>query len=254
MAAMTHDEIHELLGVYALDAVDPDEAVAIASHVESCADCRAELDGYRETLGVLGVTTTQPPEGVWEGIQSQLGTAPAAPPITSLGEVRRARRPRPRRWLLAVAAIVVLLAGVATLAVLAANQQSRITNINHQLDALDANQTVARRAAVAASAPDARRVALRSHAGGELAAMVLLPDGTAYLVPTRGMGTIDTAHTYQIWGITGTQPVSLGVVGNQPAITELHIPHQFDQLAVTVERSPGAKAPTTAPIASVSLT
>src|SRR5262249_43431559 len=143
-----------------------------------CPECRDELDGYRETAGVLGVTAEQPPPSVWEGIQSQLGTTAAPPPpIKSLDEARRSRTRRPRSnwWLPAVAAVVVLLAGVAALALVAANQHDRINSINRQLDALDANQSVARRAAVAASAPNARRLALRSPTGRDLAAMVLLP-------------------------------------------------------------------------------
>ena len=51
---MTHAEIAELLGAYALDAVSPDEAAEIEEHLAECPRCRAEVSAHREVAGVLG--------------------------------------------------------------------------------------------------------------------------------------------------------------------------------------------------------
>ena len=51
---MTHDEIEEMLGVYALDALDADERQEIDDHLASCPRCRAELAAHREVAALLG--------------------------------------------------------------------------------------------------------------------------------------------------------------------------------------------------------
>ena len=48
MSPLTHEDIQELLGAYALHAVDPDEAELVERHLETCPRCRAEVEGHRE--------------------------------------------------------------------------------------------------------------------------------------------------------------------------------------------------------------
>ena len=45
---MSHDEASDLLGAYALDAVDGNEFTELEEHLETCPRCRAELDSLRE--------------------------------------------------------------------------------------------------------------------------------------------------------------------------------------------------------------
>ena len=45
---MTHDEASDLLGAYALDAVDGDEFTELEAHLDTCPRCRAELDTLHE--------------------------------------------------------------------------------------------------------------------------------------------------------------------------------------------------------------
>ena len=51
---MTHEQASELLGAYALDAVDGDEFTELEEHLEMCPRCRAELDGLREVAAAMG--------------------------------------------------------------------------------------------------------------------------------------------------------------------------------------------------------
>jgi len=69
---LTHRELQELLGAYALDAVDPDEAAAVEEHVASCPRCRAELAEHRETAAMLASVGAPAPEGVWDRIAAEL--------------------------------------------------------------------------------------------------------------------------------------------------------------------------------------
>lgn len=53
MSEMAHKEIVELLPAYALGILDAEEAQAVAQHLATCQDCRAELAAYEETAAAL---------------------------------------------------------------------------------------------------------------------------------------------------------------------------------------------------------
>src|SRR5580692_982792 len=103
---MEHDEIESLLGAYALDAVDPDEALEIEAHLSTCPRCRAELAAHREVAALLGNSGSEAPHGLWDRIASQLGDEADVPaPGALIASLRRpARRQRFIRPALAAAA------------------------------------------------------------------------------------------------------------------------------------------------------
>jgi hypothetical protein len=76
---MTHDEIAEFLGVYALDAVSPEEALEIEQHLAECPRCRAEVAAHREVAGVLGNVSSTAPPGLWDRIAEELAIGSAGP-------------------------------------------------------------------------------------------------------------------------------------------------------------------------------
>lgn len=69
---LTHRQIQDLLGAYALDAVDADEAEAVEVHLRECPRCRAEVEEHRETAAMLAHVGTAAPAGVWDRIAEQL--------------------------------------------------------------------------------------------------------------------------------------------------------------------------------------
>ena len=69
---MSHEEAAELLAVFALDAVEPDEHELIEAHLAECPRCRAELDAHREVAAALGNSVEPLPEGLWSSIASAL--------------------------------------------------------------------------------------------------------------------------------------------------------------------------------------
>lgn len=86
-----HDEIRELLGAYALDAVDSDEAASIDAHVRRCPRCAAELDEFRATAAALANHGGDAPGVLWDRISAELqvprgasGGAPA-PRLLAVG-------------------------------------------------------------------------------------------------------------------------------------------------------------------------
>ena len=75
---LSHDELAGLLGAYALDAVEPDEAAALAAHLERCPRCAAELSEHREVAGLIANAGVDAPPELWEQISARIGAARAA--------------------------------------------------------------------------------------------------------------------------------------------------------------------------------
>lgn len=50
---MQHEEYKEMLAFHALGALDDLSRRALEEHLENCDECRAELNGWRETIGAL---------------------------------------------------------------------------------------------------------------------------------------------------------------------------------------------------------
>lgn len=81
MERLTHKQVQELLGAYALDAVDADEAEIVELHLRNCPRCRAEVEAHREAAALLAHVGAPAPEGVWDRITEQLEAE--APPFES---------------------------------------------------------------------------------------------------------------------------------------------------------------------------
>ena len=74
---MNDHELDQLLGAYALDALDGDERAAVEAYLAISPRAHDEVEGFREVAGWLVQPTEQPPE-LWSGIQNALEPAPVA--------------------------------------------------------------------------------------------------------------------------------------------------------------------------------
>ncbi|MEX0789209.1 MAG: anti-sigma factor [Actinomycetota bacterium] len=117
---MTHDDLKDLVPLYALDALPSEDELELAAHLRSCPECSALLAEHRETAGMLAFSTPSlqaSPELRDRILREASKTSPIqlAPPI-QLGPapVRPAVRPS-RRWQwaggLAAACVFALLVG-----------------------------------------------------------------------------------------------------------------------------------------------
>jgi anti-sigma factor RsiW len=276
---VSHDELVELLGAYALNAVDPDEAVLLAAHLVQCPKCAAEVDEHRSTAALLAYQGSDAPSDLWDRISAQLEPAgPASAPEVGLlrlppmvgdrlppgragGGSRRVSahrravlagtgargRPAERPWLrrtVAAAAAVV----IALLAVQVARLDSRVGT----LSSAAAHQTMPALAEAALADPQAERVALVSATSAQrtVGDLVILPDGTAFLVEGH-MTPLPAGRTYQLWGMAGGQAVSLGLLGRDPSVAafDLGAAGPVRSFAVTVEPAGGVVMATTPPVA-----
>ncbi len=247
-----HDELRTLLGAYALDAVDADEAAAVRAHLDDCQRCADEVAGYHEVASLLANEGGDAPAHLWEGISSRI--APEGPgdddvtPVDLEGvrSARRARRPlRVAGALVAAAAVVAVVAlGV---------QVGRLDHRVGQLQAAGPQPGLTRAVAAAIADPQARKVTLSSTSAtpSTVAEVVVLPSGASYAV-NRGLPALGTDRTYQLWGRVGSRFVSLGLLGSHPDVTAFRVDPAapVSLFAVTDEQAGGAVQPTAQPVAA----
>lgn len=223
MSTLGHPDVQEMLGAFALDALEVNEADAVDRHLRECPRCRAEVEEFRETAAMLAYGGIDAPPGVWEKIQAALEEAP--PKL----ELARVVPIRPSRWQsygakLAAAAAVVM--SLVALAVSVTRQDAPITSLAAEIGRVVQH-------------PDATPVHLASDGRGS--AEVYLLDGNAYLVK-HSLPELREGETYQLWGQQGETKVSLAVLGSSPSQVKLPLGGAYEALAVTAEKSPGVVA------------
>jgi anti-sigma-K factor RskA len=252
---MSHDEASDLLGAYALDAVDGDEFVELEEHLGTCPRCRAELDSLREVAAAMGNSVEPTPEGLWSQIALRLpdrrddGEAPPMPELTR--DVRTPFRAPPtestsrrRRTIIGtVGAIAVAAAAVAAvLGIGLVQADNKVSNLQNASPA----------ATAALRAPGHRIVVLDSSTSKtEQAKVVVLPSGQGYVVSST-LPALDNGRTYQLWAIEGTQPISLGLLGSAPGRAAFTMAGSTrpSHLSITAEPAGGSVFPTGPIIAS----
>ncbi|HEX2063305.1 MAG TPA: anti-sigma factor [Acidimicrobiales bacterium] len=238
---LTHAEIQELLGVYALDAVDTDEAEQVGRHLLECPRCADEVASHREVAASMAHVGAAAPEGVWERIADGLEEPP---PELDLRRVQamapRRGRTVPLRGVAAIAAVAAAL--VAVLGIHVVRQDDRID----RLASLTAERNLQGAVTSALFDSQARTVELRSGDGRVFAKAVVQRDGTGYLVPDQVPPLAD-GRTYQLWGMVGGTPVSLGVLGPAPGVVAFKAVADVSALAVTDEPAGGVAVPNLPP-------
>ena len=261
---ITHDQAHDLLAAFALDAVDGGiEHDQIESHLNECPRCATELVALRDVASALGNCVEPVPERLWSVISSRLSVSKQeepAPPLLKVlpsrtGRTEKASRssaetPRSRtgrRYLIVVTSVAAAAAAVA--AVLGFS----LVRTSDQNDRLQAQIGSNSSSVVAAlETPGHTLVSLRAPNHAKLAQFVLLPSGRGYLV-SSALPKLTPDHTYQLWGIIEGQAISLGLLGpapSQAAFTVAGGSGVPSQLGVTVEPAGGSVLPTTSMLAS----
>jgi anti-sigma factor RsiW len=281
MARVTdHDALAEMLGAYALDAVDADEAAAIEAHLEVCPRCRAEMVGHREVAGLLGFAGQEAPAGVWDRIVASMQEPPPALRLerADMSALRSQRSPTPgaqagpspigsgrrapgsRRHTRSLRVRVVGAVAVAA-AVVVAVLGIQVDHLDHKTNQLNREMALAQApgqsmAVVrkALASPGARKVVLSSLSGSTPSLdAVILPNGQGY-VYNSSLTPLDSGLTYQLWGIEDATRVSYGVLGGTIAPVEAFraVP-DVQALAVTAEVAGGVVQSKNAPVATGSL-
>jgi anti-sigma-K factor RskA len=240
MAPRNASDLHELVGAYALDALEGDEVQEFEVHLETCPRCRAELRDHRDTASFLAHAGATAPDGVWDRIAQQLDEAP--PDIARVLPFNRKRR----RWVTVVSIAAALLVAVNSAVLIQQRREIRDLSPSSAANL----QALAERAL---EVPGAQRTQFLGPDGAVLADAVVTPEGHGYLLH-MSMHTLDSDHAYQLWGLTTEgDMVSLGVLGGHPRVASFSADLTITKLAITIERAHGAVAPTSSPIVTGTL-
>jgi anti-sigma-K factor RskA len=215
------EDVHALVGPYALDALDEGEEQTFEEHLALCERCREELAGLREAAASLayGAPRASPPPELKERILAQA----------------RAERPnvipfrRRRNWTAPLAAAAAIAACAAVVlgiwAASLANEQDPLEKV--------------------LSKPGARLVSM-----GDAGGVAVAPDGSAVLA--LALPRAPVGKTYEAWVIRGSKPQPAGLFPGHAgtSIVSVRRPVGRDTIvAVTLERAGGVPQPTHKPLA-----
>jgi anti-sigma-K factor RskA len=191
---MNGAEMHDLVALYALDALEAEERDSFETHLETCADCEASLAEYRSAASAL-VLDAPASDATWERISSATGR----------DGVVLLRRSRPDLFWKAVA-------GIAAAAALVF---AAVALLGGGADPLSSEGIVA--AAEHVAAEPGTFVGEFIVDDVSVAQVVLSPDGRGFVIPTEQLEPLDPDRTYQLWVINEAEDViSAGVLGNDP--------------------------------------
>lgn len=199
---MEHNEIIELVPLYALDALELDEHQAVQNHLVTCDSCDVELQAYH-SIAAGFTEDTAAPTHVWERIDAELESTGRAQVVPL-----QSGKPKPTQlglWALGAAAAVALVFGGILV-----GQDLADSNL--------ATESGVLAAAESAAAQDDSFVSDFEVDGVAVAQVIVTADGLGYVVPSADLTALSADRTYQLWVITPDELViSAGVLGADPA-------------------------------------
>lgn len=237
--------LDELLGAYALDAIDDDERMRVEDYLTINPRAAAEVAEHREVATMLAYTGMDAPDSVWNRIERELDSSDRAPApgpelaqVLEFGAGRRthddapaeAPAPSPSRWGRSmawaggVAAAVVI--AVAAVGVFGGSTSDK----DHVVAAFED----------AVAADSSLRTDLVAE-GSDVSAVGVIDENGSGFVDASDLPALDAGLTYQLWGVladTG-DVVSMGIFGPDPEVETFTIDGAVSALAITIEQSPG---------------
>jgi anti-sigma-K factor RskA len=255
---MTHDELRDLSGGYALGNLSEAERRAFEAHLPTCPECGEEVREFAAVAQGLAqaVPLVDPPAALRARV---LGAATAT--ATSRGAAVAPRSPRRALAFLSAAAAVIALA----LGLYAVSLQQRIRVLEDELRAASARAAESQQQLVQyrvasdrlqqarsiLAAPDLRRIDLAGQKAAPGAS------GRAFWSPAQGLvvafdnlPATSPDRVYQLWVIPpGGAPISAALLDLQPdgraiALGAQGSASRVGTVAVTLEPAGGVPAPT----------
>lgn len=231
------DDVHTLVGAYALDALDDLDRVRVERHLGRCPSCTREAAELTATAGRLAdASAAVPPERLRGDVLRAVSRTRQLPPRTRENPV--ADTPVVRRWrtrtAMAVAAGILAFGAVG---ITYAIQEQRVADAQAQTDAREAQ---AARIAAVLAAPDAVATTTPAADGGEI--VVVRSAALDAAVVTRvGMPTLAPERAYQLWLDVDGRMVSAGLMSDVTALVEVGT---ATRVALSTEPASGSEAPT----------
>lgn len=251
-----HAATRDLLGAFALGAVNAEEAAAVRAHLATCAECQAEIAELWLAVDNLRgmIEPMEPPSTLRDRIAAAIAAEAASPtpgqpaipaarapaPVPAIAPIPPAPEPvrkpasfwsRATPWAAAAAILLLLSAGL-----LVWNLRLR-----EQIATAPVAETIA--LAPTDAAPEAR---------GEV---TYLPQDELFMLDVRDLPPLEPNQVYEVWLIGAEGPVPAGVF-DQPTDQHAIVADRdlYDTLAITAEPGPlGTEAPTGEIVATASL-
>lgn len=256
---MSEKDLDELLAARALHALDPEDEQRLDRALADDPELRERAEHDEETAALLAEATVEvePPSFIRDALLSRIAEHPSAPSVDSeadaaqesgatdsdspdgdRGPEQKRRRGRRRLW--ALAASIVVVAGLGGGAIVA----TQLLEQPAAVEALDQIEVAA----------DARSAAEDLPGGGTLDVHWSYETGQAVIV-ADDVPALEDGSQYELWLVRGEVPISAGVFNggaDEPKLLEGDL-SQGDIIAVTVEDEGGSAtgAPTTEPIVAV---
>jgi hypothetical protein len=186
--------------------------------------------GIEGSLDAPAAEVAAPPLRI---VRDQPVEGPVEPPV----ERRGGRGRKVVTWLAAAAIVLAVVLGVQVV-----RQQHRIDDLAAEMH----RDPMEQQAMAARGSADAHVIPLSAMHGDGGAEVVMLPDGTGYLM-AKELPSLSGDRTYQLWAEVGegdtAQMVSLGVLGQTPGIAPFRLAAAPSMFEVTTEPTTGSNAP-----------
>ncbi len=264
---LTVPELDEMLGVYALNAVDPDERDQIEAYLLRSPRAAAEVADHIYVATALAGSTHEVPAPSWDRINAAIDVAdaataqtqsaktgststststPAAPHIATVTSLQSRRSWSNRATAMIAAAAAIAAVGLGVQAV---RQNTRLSNLRNDL-AVETQSTRAKE-------QELKRIELQDNFNIE---RVLREPGTRVaqlkqgtdpigkvLLDSKGRGflivnsdqQLPDGKAYQLWGVQDKNVISLGVMKSGVPAMPLSAAGDWSQFVLTVESLPG---------------
>lgn len=264
------ETLAELIPAYSIGATDAEETALVEKLLQVCPEGAAELDRYLSLAQAMSYTAprVQPPAHLHDRIMAaasvpKIMSSPSfpseSPAVTSVS-TRAVSAPRPRvfsfnRVLAAAAGIAAALLIISNL--YWANQVSGLQQQQRDTVALMRSQQDALASLGTGSSERVQLVSTsESQQGNVLATVVWSPQTSTALLFSENLPVLSQDRAYQVWGIQGETPVSVGIfqVDDQGVGVLVFNADQpisnYDLVAITDEPAGGSEQPTTTPLAA----
>ena len=273
---MVHEDYREMIAAQALSALDAEDARALATHLETCAECRSEMREWEKTAALLAFDTQslEPPTRVREQVLATIraeGRQSANTETLQDGQhddepARRAdsvvvpfARPRTNVWSSfgsfgAIAAALALVGLIISLLVVwQQNRAAKAEVARLSSEVRETEEQLAREREVVAliTTPGARMAEL---AGTKVApgahAMIAYDKNGHAMLMAKGLPAAPPGKAYQLWFIMGGKPMPGRVFVSDPkgnGRLEDQVPAEALSgavFAITLEPANGVQSPT----------
>lgn len=209
------EEVRELLGAYALGALDPDEQTTVSSHLAMCPACRAEAASYASVVEALGVAAPReaPPPSLRDSIMASIGGSDVRPTSNTIAFPSGPQQPakqvgflRRRAVQVLSAAAILLLIGVGILAYLLSQ------TIDERDQAQAAQEQIKGYLSSGAQTVAMAELPASTYKSGQGHGTVLTAPGKPTMIVVGGCPPSSDSRTYHVWVAINGQRTPVGTL------------------------------------------